>query len=146
MLDMEAEGESSSPTWIAFADLMTGLLGAFVLLLVGVMATQLELASTPDQASRALQELWRKATQALGIRLKIRIAQWPEQLKASRNGKLMMWGVAWSATMPDGNEFLSLLYGPNKGQTNHARFDLPAYNQLYLRQRSEEHTSELQSH
>jgi flagellar motor protein MotB len=46
MLEHDVDVESSSPTWIAFADLMTGLLGAFVLLLVGVMATQLEMAST----------------------------------------------------------------------------------------------------
>ena len=46
MLEMEAESESTTPTWMAFADLMTGLLGAFVLLLVGVMAAQLELASS----------------------------------------------------------------------------------------------------
>ena len=46
MLEHDIDVESSSPTWIAFADLMTGLLGAFVLLLVGVMATQLEMAST----------------------------------------------------------------------------------------------------
>ena len=45
MLEMEAENEAITPTWISFADLMTGLLGAFVLLLVGVMATQLEMAS-----------------------------------------------------------------------------------------------------
>ncbi len=45
MLDNDADVESSSPVWISFADLMTGLLGAFVLLLVGVMATQLEMAS-----------------------------------------------------------------------------------------------------
>ncbi len=46
MLEHDADVESSSPAWISFADLMTGLLGAFVLLLVGVMATQLEMAST----------------------------------------------------------------------------------------------------
>ncbi len=45
MLELEAESESTTPTWISFADLMTGLLGAFVLLLVGVMATQLDMAS-----------------------------------------------------------------------------------------------------
>ena len=28
--------------------------------------------------------------------------------------------------MPDGGYFLDVLYGPNKGQANHARFDLPA--------------------
>jgi flagellar motor protein MotB len=45
MLELEAESESTTPTWISFADLMTGLLGAFVLLLVGVMAAQLDMAS-----------------------------------------------------------------------------------------------------
>ena len=45
MLEHDADLESTAPTWISFADLMTGLLGAFVLLLVGVMATQLEMAS-----------------------------------------------------------------------------------------------------
>jgi hypothetical protein len=33
MPDHDADVESSSPVWISFADLMTGLLGAFVLLL-----------------------------------------------------------------------------------------------------------------
>jgi flagellar motor protein MotB len=45
MLELEAESESTTPTWISFADLMTGLLGAFVLLLVGVMAAQLDMAT-----------------------------------------------------------------------------------------------------
>ncbi len=44
MLEHDGDVESTSPTWISFADLMTGLLGAFVLLLVGVMAAQLEMA------------------------------------------------------------------------------------------------------
>ena len=48
MLELETESESTTPTWISFADLMTGLLGAFVLLLVGVMAAQLDMASKLD--------------------------------------------------------------------------------------------------
>jgi ABC-type transport system substrate-binding protein len=42
--------------------------------------------------------------------------------------------VAWTAANPDGSYFLDLLYGPNKGQANHARFDLPAFNTLYQQQ------------
>ncbi|MBL8473974.1 MAG: OmpA family protein [Rhodocyclaceae bacterium] len=38
--------EQSAPVWAVFGDLMSGLLGAFVLILVGVLAVQLELAST----------------------------------------------------------------------------------------------------
>lgn len=95
----------------------------------------LEYSSQPDQLSRKLQELWQKTADSVNIRISFKIAKWPEQLKASRTGKLMMWGVAWGGVSPDGSYFLDLLYGPNKGQANHARFDLPAFNALYEQQR-----------
>ncbi len=95
----------------------------------------LEYATSPDQQNRALNELWKRNMDALGIRIEFKIAKWPEHLKASRAGKLMMWGVGWNGAVPDGDTFLGLAYGPNKGQSNHARFDLPAYNALYERQR-----------
>lgn len=91
-------------------------------------------ASQSDQASRGLQELINQAAKALRLRLTFTIAKWPEQLKASRAGNLMMWGVAWSATTPDASYMLDLLYGPSAGQNNHARFNLPAYNALFERQ------------
>jgi ABC-type transport system substrate-binding protein len=95
---------------------------------------RLQYSSQPDQQSRKQQELWRKAAGAVRVRIDFLIAKWPEQLKASRAGKLMMWGVAWGGVSPDGSYYLDLLYGPNKGQANHARFDLPEFNALYLRQ------------
>jgi len=96
---------------------------------------KLEYATSPDQTSRQLSELWKKNMDALGLRIEFQVAKWPEQLKASRAGKLMMWGVGWSAGQPDADTFLALGYGPNKGQANHARFDLKAFNELYERQR-----------
>ncbi len=95
----------------------------------------LQYATSPDQTSRQLAELWQKNMDALGLRIEFKVAKWPEQLKASRAGKLMMWGVGWSAGQPDADTFLALGYGPNKGQANHARFDLAAFNELYERQR-----------
>ena len=94
----------------------------------------LEYATQPDQQSRQLIELWAKAMKSVGLRIVFKPAKWPENLKASRAGKLMMWGVGWAATTPDGDTFLALGYGPNKGQANHSRFDLPAFNALYLQQ------------
>ena len=96
----------------------------------------LEYTTQPDQVSRQSNELWRKNMEAINIRITFKTAKWPENLKASRTGKLMMWGVGWSAGSPDGDTFLALGYGPNKGQANHARFDLPAYNALYEKQRA----------
>jgi ABC-type transport system substrate-binding protein len=95
----------------------------------------LEYATQPDQLSRQLAELWQKNMNAIGLRIEFRTAKWPENLKASRAGKLMMWGLGWLAGNPDGDTFLAIAYGPNKGQSNHSRFDLPAFNALYERQR-----------
>ncbi|MFM7703429.1 MAG: ABC transporter substrate-binding protein [Rubrivivax sp.] len=96
----------------------------------------LEYATQPDQQSRQLTELWKKNMDALRIRIEFKTAKWPENLKASRAGKLMMWGVGWSAGSPDGDTFIALGYGPNKGQANHSRFDRPEFNRLYEAQRA----------
>jgi len=94
----------------------------------------LEYATQPDQQSRQLAEQWDKAMKSVGLKMVFKTAKWPENLKASRAGKLMLWGVAWSAGSPDGDGFLALAYGPNKGGANHARFSLPAFDALYIRQ------------
>ena len=94
----------------------------------------LEIATQPDQLSRQLAELWQKSMKAVNLRVAFKAAKWPENLKASNAGKLMMWGVAWGAESPDGDTFLALGYGPNTGQSNRARFNLPAYNALYVQQ------------
>ena len=95
----------------------------------------LQYSTQPDGQARQLIEQWNKNMQAIGIRIEFKTAKWPENLKSSRGGKLMMWGLGWSAGQPDGDTFLALGYGPNKGQSNHARFDLPAFNKLYEKQR-----------
>ena len=91
----------------------------------------LEYATQPDQQSRQLIEQWKKNMDAIGIRIVFKAAKWPENLKAANAGKLMMWGVAWSAGAPDGDTFLALGYGPAKGQANKARFNLPAFDKAY---------------
>lgn len=94
----------------------------------------LEYATQSNDLDRQLITQWKKNMDAVGLHIVFKPAQWPENLKASRAGRLMMWGVAWSDG-PDGEKFLSLGNGPEKGQANHARFDLPAYNALFLQQK-----------
>ena len=83
---------------------------------------------------RARAEIWQKSMAAVGIQVEYKFGKFPENLKASRAGKLMMWGVAWVATTPDAGYHLAIAYGPNAGQANHARFDLPAFNKLFEEQ------------
>jgi ABC-type transport system substrate-binding protein len=96
----------------------------------------LEYSTQPDQFNRQINEQWKTNMDAIGIRIEFKIAKWPEQLKASRAGKLMVWGVGWSAVVPDAEAFLELGYGPNSGQANHARFRLPAFDELHERQKT----------
>ena len=94
----------------------------------------LKLASQSDQRSRTNNELWKRSMDAVGVKVEFEIATWPELLKRSRAGTLMMWGYAWSAGSPDGGFFLAIAYGPNAGDANDPRFSLPAFDRLYERQ------------
>jgi ABC-type transport system substrate-binding protein len=94
----------------------------------------LRLACTSSQLERRLNELWRKNLAAVGLRIEFDIATWPDLLKRSRNGSLMMWGYAWSANTPDGSFFLGIGYGPNANETNDAGFALPAFDRLFEQQ------------
>ena len=46
MEDSDAGVENTAPVWAVFGDLMSGLLGAFVLILVAVLGIQLEMATS----------------------------------------------------------------------------------------------------
>ena len=96
----------------------------------------LELTTEPSQLARALQGLWKKAMDDVRVKIEFRVGAWPENIKASRAGKLMMWTTGWSAAIPDGSYFMDLMYGPSKGQSNASRFNLPAFNALHERQRA----------
>jgi ABC-type transport system substrate-binding protein len=96
---------------------------------------EIEYATQPDQQSRQLVEQWQINMAAIGIRMRFKAAKWPENLKAAHASKLMMWGVGWTAAVPDADTFLALGYSPNKGSANLAAFDLPAFDALYRQQR-----------
>ena len=91
----------------------------------------LQLATQSDQSSRALDELWKKSMDALGLRAELKTAQWPENLKAVRNGRFMIWRVGSSASSPDGQGALARAYGPSVGKGNLARFRLAAFDKVY---------------
>ena len=115
MLEMEAESESTTPTWMAFADLMTGLLGGFVLLLVGVMATQLEMASTLE-AEVHKRQVEEQKRQTLEQALAIPLASGRITLNNGRigiSGKLL-FELNSDQLQPEGRRLLKSLVLPLK--------------------------------
>jgi peptide/nickel transport system substrate-binding protein len=91
----------------------------------------LELAAAPDREFQTVVELWKKNMDAIGIHIDFKRAKWPDLLKESKAGRLQMWSVGWSAAVPDADSFFVMLYGPNSGQANHARFQLAEFDKLY---------------
>jgi ABC-type transport system substrate-binding protein len=87
--------------------------------------------SEPSMVGRLRDELWRKNLHALGLRVSFKTDKKTEIIKASRLGKVQMFETNWIADFPDGDNFYQLLYGPNSGRANYARFNLPAFNRRY---------------
>ncbi len=96
----------------------------------------LRFASTDTQLDRRTNEIWQRSMQRIGLRTSFEISNWPDLLRKTRSGSLMIWGYTWVSPSPDGGPMLGIAYGPNKAESNDARFDLPAFNALFERQQA----------
>ena len=111
--EVEGVEESTAPIWAAFGDLMSVLLGVFVLILVGVIGVQMQLSNKLDEAVKQQQaEAKRRMTleQALAV-----------PLAAGRvtlvNGRIGIRGSVLFALnsdqlQPEGHEVLKSLAAP----------------------------------
>ena len=111
--ELDGVEESTAPIWAAFGDLMSVLLGVFVLILVGVIGVQLRLSNKLDEAVKQRQaEAQRRMTleQALAV-----------PLAAGRvtlvNGRIGIRGSVLFALnsdqlQPEGREVLKSLAAP----------------------------------
>ena len=95
----------------------------------------LTMHSEATVGGRLRDELWRKCLNAIGLRVFFKSDKKTEIIKASRLGTVQMFESNWIADFPDGDNFYQLLYGPNAGRANYARFNLPAYNVRYEKAR-----------
>jgi ABC-type transport system substrate-binding protein len=87
--------------------------------------------SRASTAGRIFDEMWRKSMDAIGIRITFKSDKYSDIIKASRLGQVQMFEFGWVADYPDAGNYYQLLYGPNIGISNDARFNLPAYNVLF---------------
>jgi oligopeptide transport system substrate-binding protein len=79
----------------------------------------------------------------LGIKMKLQVNTWSQQLERSHKGTFQMFSLGWLADYPDPENFLQLLYGPNAPPgPNSAAFADSEYDRLYERMKSMEDTQE----
>jgi ABC-type transport system substrate-binding protein len=93
----------------------------------------LTMSSEPEQINRQYDENWLRSTAAIGVRMVFEKAQWSEHMKMARAGTLQMWFLGSTATEPDAQNGLEYMYSESIGQSNLARFRLPAFDDIYRR-------------
>ena len=94
----------------------------------------LKRTSTPNSRDNQFDELWKRGLDDIGVRIEIIKEKWPDTLKKARQGKVQFWTLGDSASAPDMDTWLTLLYGPNTEQ-NLGRFRLKQYDDLYEKAR-----------
>ena len=94
------------------------------------------LTSEPQAISRDYDDLWKKSLDAIGVRFEAKKGPFSDNIKAAEACQLAMWGSAWVADYPDGENFMQLSYGPNIHQSNHACYESAAYDALYVKMKS----------
>lgn len=96
----------------------------------------IKLTTETNAVSREFDELWKKAFDSIGVRMEVDKGKFSDHYRAAKQCQLQMWGQAWIADYPDGENFMQLLYGPNTGASNNACYKSPAFDKLYEQTRS----------
>lgn len=111
--DSDAGMEQTAPIWAVFGDLMSGLLGAFVLILVGVLGVQMELTShLQDEVKKRQIEEQRRMT--LEKALAIPLATGRITLNNGRIGisGQVLFALNSDQLQPEGRQLLKSLVTP----------------------------------
>jgi len=93
-------------------------------------------ATGTSQIDRTHDELWKKGADAIGVRMVFNAGKFGDTLKQAKACQVMMWGAAWGADYPDGENFMQLLYGPNTGQSNNGCYESKSFDALYDKMRA----------
>ena len=110
---LDDASEQTAPAWAVFGDLMAGLLGAFVLILVGVLVVQIDLVASLKQEveKRQMEE---KRRMALEKALAVPLASGRVTLHQGRIGisGSVLFAAGSAELRPEGRQLLKSLVLP----------------------------------
>ena len=113
MDEADAQADPGAPVWAVFGDLMAGLLGAFVLMLVCVLGVQLELVDKLQAEVHKRQQAEQRR-QALEQALAVPLASGRVTLNNGRIGisGSVLFSLNSDRLQPDGRQLLKSLAAP----------------------------------
>lgn len=82
--------------------------------------------------SRQQGDYFAKQMAQIGIQVKVVPNPWPQLQSKITKRTVELYGIAWGADYPDAENFLQLLYGPNRAPgANGSGYDNPEFNRLF---------------
>ncbi len=93
----------------------------------------LRINTQAQQRDRKIAEVVSRNMKVLGVRTESVIAQWPENLKLAKSGKLQMWSLGSFGSAPDPEGSFARFDSRQIGGLNMARIRMPALDALYDR-------------
>ncbi len=88
--------------------------------------------TSASSVSRQIGEFFARQMAKIGVKIKVITNPWPELQKKIQTRQTMLQSLAWGADYPDAENFLQLLYGPNKTPgANGSNYDNPEFNKMF---------------
>lgn len=82
--------------------------------------------------SQEQSEMMKRQLGEIGVRLNVRLLEFPQLIEAVNTKKAPFFSFAWSSDYPDGENNLALFYGPNESPgSNHFNYKNPEFDALY---------------
>ena len=99
--------------------------------------------TSSSTTSRQMGEFFKKSMAKIGIKVRVVQNPWPELQKKIRTRSTMVHAVGWGADYPDAENFLQLLYGPNKAPgSNGSNYNNEEFNALFEKASKMQHSEE----
>ena len=94
------------------------------------------LQTISNTANRQIAEHFAKNMMDLGIKIKVNMNTWPELTNKVARRQAQLYAMAWGADYPDAENFLGLLYCPNKSPgSNGSNYCNPKFDELFQKAR-----------
>ena len=93
---------------------------------------EITLEVTNSTQARLQAEHFAMGLKRIGVKIKPVINTWPELSKKVHTSRYMLVSMAWVGDYPDAENFLALLYCPNKDGSNGANYCNKNYDEKYL--------------
>ncbi len=96
----------------------------------------IKIHSNPTARDKTKMEVWRNSLNKIGLRAEFPVAGFADNLKSAYACQLPMFGLANTASIPDGSDFATLYYGPYALRGNFGCYQSKVFDDAFAKART----------